>query len=246
MSRVLLADDHDLVRDTLAAYLRSEGGFDVAVAGRFDDALAMVRAQDGFDLVLLDYRMPGMAALAGLARMREQAGCPVAILSGTAPPEVARRALRAGAAGFLPKTLAPRALISAVRRILEGDTFAPCDARPRHGPGLRRLPARRAMWQTVRTRPRSAASHARCAPSASPRTNSSTSATGRPAAISPTMAEPTTQPSATPAMVCAVSGLRMPKPTITGRSVCALIRATSGPTSVASAAAAPVIPVIDT
>ena len=54
MSRVLLADDHDLVRDTLAAYLRSEGGFDVAVAGRFDDALAMVRAQDGFDLVLLD------------------------------------------------------------------------------------------------------------------------------------------------------------------------------------------------
>ncbi|HAW46738.1 DNA-binding response regulator [Roseovarius sp. A46] len=127
MSRVLLADDHDLVRDTLAAYLRSEGGFDVAVAGRFDDALAMVRAQDGFDLVLLDYRMPGMAALAGLARMREQAGCPVAILSGTAPPEVARRALRAGAAGFLPKTLAPRALISAVRRILGGDTFAPCD-----------------------------------------------------------------------------------------------------------------------
>ncbi|MGR3460905.1 MAG: response regulator transcription factor [Roseovarius sp.] len=127
MSRVLLADDHDLVRDTLAAYLRSEGGFDVAVAGKFDDALAMVRAQDRFDLVLLDYRMPGMAALAGLARMREQARCPVAILSGTAPPEVARRALRAGAAGFLPKTLAPRALIAAVRRILGGDTYAPCD-----------------------------------------------------------------------------------------------------------------------
>lgn len=127
MSRVLLADDHDLVRDTLAAYLRSEGGFDVAVAGKFDDALAMVRAQGGFDLVLLDYRMPGMAALAGLARMREQARCPVAILSGTAPPEVARRALRAGAAGFLPKTLAPRALIAAVRRILGGDTYAPCD-----------------------------------------------------------------------------------------------------------------------
>jgi hypothetical protein len=61
-----------------------------------------------------------------------------------------------------------------------------------------------------------------------------------------TMAEPTTQPSATPAMACAASGVEMPKPTITGRSVAALIRATSGPTSAACAAAAPVIPVIET
>jgi len=128
MSRVLLADDHDLVRDTLAAYLRSEGGFEVEVAGGFDAALAAVRgARGGFDLVLLDYRMPGMEALAGLARMQAEVRCPVAILSGTAPPEVARRALRAGAAGFLPKTLAPRELIAAVTDILGGDIYAPCD-----------------------------------------------------------------------------------------------------------------------
>lgn len=125
MSRVLLADDHDLVRDTLADYLRHEGGFEVAVAGGLEEALDAVRAQGGFDLVLLDYRMPGMEALAGLARMQAQAACPVAILSGTAPPEVARRALRAGAAGFLPKTLSPRALIAAVRCILDGEVFEP-------------------------------------------------------------------------------------------------------------------------
>jgi DNA-binding NarL/FixJ family response regulator len=127
MSRVLLADDHDLVRDTLAAFLRSEGGFEVDVAGRFETALEAVRKRGGFDLVLLDYRMPGMEALTGLARMQAEVRCPVAILSGTAPPEVARRALRAGAAGFLPKTLAPRALISAVCGILGGETFAPQD-----------------------------------------------------------------------------------------------------------------------
>jgi DNA-binding NarL/FixJ family response regulator len=127
MSRILLADDHDLVRDTLAAYLTSEAGLEVRVAGGLDAALAMVRAQGGFDLVLLDYRMPGMEALAGLARMQEAAGCPVAILSGTAPPGVARRALRAGAAGFLPKTLAPEALIAAVRAILGGEIYAPRD-----------------------------------------------------------------------------------------------------------------------
>jgi DNA-binding NarL/FixJ family response regulator len=127
MSRVLLADDHDLVRDTLAAYLQSEGGVEVEVAGGFDAALAAVRAARGFDLVLLDYRMPGMEALRGLARMQAEVRCPVAILSGTAPPDVARRALRAGAAGFLPKTLAPRALIAAVHRILGGEIYAPCD-----------------------------------------------------------------------------------------------------------------------
>ncbi len=127
MSHILLADDHDLVRDMLAAYLRREGGFGVDVAGGFDAALAAVRRGGGHDLVLLDFRMPGMEALAGLARMQEVARCPVAILSGTAPPEMARRALRAGAAGFLPKTLAPQALIAAVRRILAGDIYAPCD-----------------------------------------------------------------------------------------------------------------------
>eukprot|EP00521_Asterionellopsis_glacialis_P020017 CAMPEP_0195336322 /NCGR_PEP_ID=MMETSP0708-20121125/16137_1 /TAXON_ID=33640 /ORGANISM="Asterionellopsis glacialis, Strain CCMP134" /LENGTH=54 /DNA_ID=CAMNT_0040406915 /DNA_START=18 /DNA_END=179 /DNA_ORIENTATION=+ len=54
------------------------------------------------------------------------------------------------------------------------------------------------------------------------------------------MAEPTTAPSATEAMPLAFSGVLMPKPTITGRSVLALMRATSGPTLVASASAAPV------
>jgi DNA-binding NarL/FixJ family response regulator len=127
MSRVLLADDHDLVRDTLADYLRHAGRFEVVVAGGLDEALAAVRGQDAFDIVLLDYRMPGMEALAGLARMQAATGCPVAILSGTAPPEVARRALRAGAAGFLPKTLSPDELIGAVRCILRGDIYEPLD-----------------------------------------------------------------------------------------------------------------------
>lgn len=127
MARVLLADDHDLVRETVAAYLRCEGGFAVDVAGALDAALSAVRRGGGHDLVLLDYRMPGMESLTGLARMQAAARCPVAILSGTAPPDVARRALRAGAAGFLPKTLAPRALISGVRQILRGEIYVPCD-----------------------------------------------------------------------------------------------------------------------
>ena len=67
-----------------------------------------------------------------------------------------------------------------------------------------------------------------------------------PAPSSLTMAEPTTAPSATEAMSRAFSGVLMPKPTQTGRSVADLMRATSGPTAAALAEAAPVMPVIET
>lgn len=125
--RLLLADDHDLVRETIAAYLRQQGGFEVAVAATLDEALASAQADGPYDLVLLDYTMPGMDALGGWARMREAVNCPVAIISGTAPPDVARRALRSGAAGFVPKTLDPMSLVTAVRHMLMGETYMPLE-----------------------------------------------------------------------------------------------------------------------
>jgi DNA-binding NarL/FixJ family response regulator len=125
--RLLLADDHDLVRETTASYLRQQGEFDVDVAATLDESLDVWRKQGPFDLVLLDYAMPGMNSLGGLARMKAQADCPVAIISGTAPPDVARLVLRSGAAGFLPKTLDPKSLITAVRHMLIGETYMPLE-----------------------------------------------------------------------------------------------------------------------
>lgn len=127
MQKLLLADDHELVRETVADFLRLQGGFNVATAQSFDEAIAVVQAQGPFELVMLDYSMPGMDALSGLARMQAQTGCPVAILSGTATPDVARRALSSGAAGFLPKTLAPQSLVSAVRHMLSGQIYMPLE-----------------------------------------------------------------------------------------------------------------------
>ncbi|WP_135504863.1 response regulator transcription factor [Roseovarius aestuariivivens] len=127
MDKLLLADDHDLVREALSEYLRREGGFDVAQANSFETALAINAAQGPFRLILLDFKMPGMEALDGVARMQAEAGCPVAILSGTAPPDVARRALRAGAAGFVPKTLTPQAMLSAVRQMMTGQVYLPLE-----------------------------------------------------------------------------------------------------------------------
>lgn len=124
--RILLADDQELVRDTIAAFLQQEEGLTVEVARDFPTALDMVRTSGAFDLVLLDYMMPGMNGLVGLAAMKKQQGSkPVAIISGTAPRAIAEQALAEGAAGFLPKTMSTRSLLAAVRFMAAGEIYAP-------------------------------------------------------------------------------------------------------------------------
>lgn len=122
--KVLLADDHDLVRETLAAFLVAEGQCEVQSARTLDEALNLIR--QGFDLILLDYTMPGMNGFEGLAKARALAGTtPVAIISGTTQRELAEAALREGAAGFVPKTLAARSMVAAVQIMISGEVFAP-------------------------------------------------------------------------------------------------------------------------
>jgi DNA-binding NarL/FixJ family response regulator len=124
--RVLVADDHDLVRGTLSAYLAHEPDIETREAATLDEAIAVIAREGAFDLVLLDYNMPGMNGLDGLARCRAaNAGGHVAIISGLAPSEIARQALAAGAIGFVPKTLAPRSLANAVRFMASGEQYAP-------------------------------------------------------------------------------------------------------------------------
>ena len=127
MAKLLLADDHDLVRGTLADYLRHHGSYIVVGVNTFDAACVCYETHGPFDLVLLDYSMPGMNALSGLQKMREVADCPVALLSGTAPRDIARRALREGAAGFVPKTLSPFDMVAAVREMLRGEVYFPIE-----------------------------------------------------------------------------------------------------------------------
>ena len=126
--RILIADDHELLRDTLVHFLSGEPGIETAVAASLPEALDTVAVAGPFDLVLLDYAMPGMEGLEGLGRMRAQPGAqPVTIISGTASREVAEQALAAGAAGFLPKTLSARSLLNAVRFMAMGEQYAPLD-----------------------------------------------------------------------------------------------------------------------
>jgi DNA-binding NarL/FixJ family response regulator len=127
MMRVLIADDHDLLRDTLELWFRQEK-IEVATARDLDGAMAAVAAQEPFDLILLDYGMPGMNRLDGLQQALDGArGARVALMSGIAPREVAEKALEMGAAGFLPKTLPAKSLVNAVRFMAMGEQYAPID-----------------------------------------------------------------------------------------------------------------------
>lgn len=124
--KILIADDHELVRDTLAAFLSRESDIDVVVAQDVDAAIKEIKTGGRCDLVLLDYTMPGMNGLEGLKRvLTENEPRPVAIMSGTAPKAVAQDALDQGAIGFLPKTMGAQSMINAVRFMVAGETFVP-------------------------------------------------------------------------------------------------------------------------
>jgi two-component system nitrate/nitrite response regulator NarL len=124
--RILVADDHDLISETIAAFLTSEGNAEVSTASTLAEAIETVKKQGSFDLVLLDYNMPGMDGLKGLQKMiAANESRPVAILSGTSSRALAEDAINAGAAGYIPKTLASKSIVSAAHLMAAGEIFAP-------------------------------------------------------------------------------------------------------------------------
>ncbi|WP_095589971.1 response regulator transcription factor [Actibacterium ureilyticum] len=126
--RILIADDHDLLRDTLVAFLGADGSIETAAAASFPEACDQIRSDGPFNLVLLDFKMPGMN---GLDSLREaiamEGGQRVALISGEATREIAEQALEMGAAGFIPKTLPAKSLVNAVKFMAMGEQYAPID-----------------------------------------------------------------------------------------------------------------------
>jgi len=126
--KILIADDHDLLRDTLVMFLQGEGNIETVTASDFDAAMACVDTKGPFDLIMLDYNMLGMSGLNGLKKALEyNGGQRVALMSGIATKNVAEEALAIGAAGFVPKTLSAKSLVNAVRFMAMGEQYAPID-----------------------------------------------------------------------------------------------------------------------
>lgn len=124
--RVLLADDHRIVAEGLKSLLAEE----FELAGIVEDGLAMVTAARTLrpDVVVADISMPGLNGIDALAQLRQHdAHMPVVFLTMHRDAAYARRALEAGAAGFVLKHSASAELVLAVRAALQGRVFVTPD-----------------------------------------------------------------------------------------------------------------------
>lgn len=124
MIRILVADDHAVVREGLKQIL--SGMHDMVIAGEASDGYqALDQARKGdYDLVLLDIAMPGMSGLDVLKQLKsEKAELPILMLSIYPEEQYAIRSLKAGASGYLAKESAPEELIAAVRKVCRGGKY---------------------------------------------------------------------------------------------------------------------------
>ena len=124
MIRILIADDHTIVRKGLRQII--DETTDMAVTDEASDGQEVLNKvrKDGFDMVLLDISMPGRTGLDILRELKtENPKLPVLVLSMYPEEQYAVRVLKAGASGYLTKESAPDELIAAIRKVSTGKRY---------------------------------------------------------------------------------------------------------------------------
>lgn len=123
MIKVMICDDHTLMREGLKQILVAEHFSVVGEASEGDALIAQVRATE-FDILLLDLSMPGRGGLELIRQVKnEKPNVRILILSMHSERQYAVRALRAGASGYLTKESAPSQLADAIKKIAGGGVF---------------------------------------------------------------------------------------------------------------------------
>jgi DNA-binding NarL/FixJ family response regulator len=126
---VLIVDDHPMMLEYLSgAVARAFEGTVVRTAGDLDAALTAARDQAP-QLVLLDLALPGCDGLEALLRFRKHfPSVRVVIVSALEDPPLIRRALKVGAAGYIPKTTNPKVVVTALQLVATGASYVPPQA----------------------------------------------------------------------------------------------------------------------
>ena len=124
---ILLIDDHAMVCEALKYYLRElDSSVVVTTAGSLDEAFARPSEDIDYDLIVLDFKLPGVRGFAGYEAVAAwYPDVPVVILSGLIQQNDAFSLIEAGAAGVIPKRLGADAMIHALKLILSGEKYLP-------------------------------------------------------------------------------------------------------------------------
>ena len=120
--KLLLVDDHAIVRDGLKRLIGSRFAYEMHEAADGREALAVLRRQP-IDLVILDLNLPGLGGVELLRRIVQTGRARVLVFSMHAEPIYVARAIEAGAAGYVSKNIAPDELLIAVQRVASGGRY---------------------------------------------------------------------------------------------------------------------------
>jgi DNA-binding NarL/FixJ family response regulator len=125
--KLLIVDDHAILREGLAAMLRQAGpGTEVLQAGDGTEGLRLAESHLDLDAVFLDLEMPGLDGMSAVPELgRRRPDLPVIVLSSSEDPMDVKRALALGALGYVPKSAAPQTLLSALALVLSGNVYVP-------------------------------------------------------------------------------------------------------------------------
>jgi DNA-binding NarL/FixJ family response regulator len=124
MTRILIADDHAIVRSGLRQILINEQDLEVAGEARNGAEVFDLIRREPWDVLVLDVGMPGRSGIETLREVkRERPDLPVLILSIYPEDQYAVRAIKAGASGYLTKDSAPDELVKAIRKVLRGGKY---------------------------------------------------------------------------------------------------------------------------
>lgn len=128
--KILVVDDHPLVRDAMASILQGlSASLRVLQAADCATALRLARAHRDIDLVLLDLNLPGSRGFDALDRIRaEHPALPIVILSMFRDRQTVLAALQRGAMGFIPKSAAKDVILRVARQVLAGGVHVPPEA----------------------------------------------------------------------------------------------------------------------
>ncbi len=125
--KVLIVDDHPVLRDGFSALLRHADPDNTVLQARdANEGLAFAESVADLDVIILDLEMPGMKGFQALAEFgRRRPDVPVIVLSSSEDPHDVRQSLALGALGYVPKSASQTVLLSAIGLVLDGDIYVP-------------------------------------------------------------------------------------------------------------------------